>query len=108
MRPPKELIRITLADSIPDTPGIYILAYMGKVVYIGKAETSVFHRISEHRYSALHDRLGAWIVQCNDWTNIRLDVLIPPIDVPSINEWLYEAESACIRRFKPVLNIALV
>lgn len=58
--PPKELIRITLADSIPDTSGIYILAYMGEIVYIGLAQDSVYRALLYHQYK--QDRLGQWML----------------------------------------------
>ena len=102
---PKEMIRITLADEIPNVPGIYILAYLGRIVYVGKSESDVQHRLDTHKSSALMpgELLGKWMIRCSDWENIRLDILVPP-DCVDMKWWLKTAESTCIRKFIPLLN----
>ena len=105
MKAPSEFIRITLADEIPSTPGIYILSYMGRIVYIGKAETDVKGRLETHRWEALDSSeiLGEWMVKCDDWSNIGLDILVPPFDY-DIRVWLQDAEAACVQKFNPLFN----
>lgn len=100
---PKERIRITLADEIPEISGIYILAYMGKIIYIGKSEDNVALRLAGHKYNAINELLGAWMIRCNDELNTRLDILTPP-DNSFVSKWLRDAEAACILKFKPLLN----
>ncbi len=102
---PKEIIRLTLADKIPDVPGVYILAYLGRIVYVGKSESDVKHRLDSHKTNALaeNERLGKWMIFCSDWENIRLDILTPPDEV-DMKWWLKTAEATCIRRFVPLLN----
>lgn len=96
MQPPNERIRITLADSIPDTPGIYILAYMGKIVYIGLTQDSVYHALLYHQYK--QDRLGQWMSE-QDPASVRLDILIPP----SLG-WMIPARRALKQYFHPVIS----
>jgi hypothetical protein len=79
---------------------------MGRILYVGKSEDSVDARIKGHRTNGLHEQLGGWLVQCSDWRNIRIDVLIPP-DLSEIRRWLQETEAACISRFNPLFNIRL-
>ena len=102
---PKEILRITLADEIPDIPGVYVLAYFGKIVYIGISEIGVMHRLQEHGIHAdkTSELLGKWMIRCSDWENVRLDILVPP-DGVDMRWWLKTTESTCIRRFIPLLN----
>ena len=104
---PKEIIRITLGDEIPDIEGVYVLAYMGRIVYVGKAECGVLSRLKEHINNAIDELLGAWIMKNRDWENIRLDILVPPIS-KNMRLWVAEVEDACIKRFDPLLNIQLM
>lgn len=89
------------------TPSVYILAYMNKIVYVGKTEESVEGRLAGHMTHALgpHEHLGKWLVMNADHSNIRLDVLSAPDNAPS--NWAIEAEVECIRRFRPLLNVQL-
>lgn len=103
---PKKIIRTTLADRIPDAVGVYIIAYLGKILYVGKAEHSVNDRINNHRNNALKEQLGSWMIRCDDWPNIRLDVLVAP-DLVDLRTWTKLVEAACIRKFSPLFNIAL-
>lgn len=102
---PKEIFRTTLADEIPDVPGVYVFAYLGKVLYVGISTVSVKRRIREHQSNAIasNELLGQWMIKCTDWENIRVDVLIPP-DSEDQKYWLRTAESTCIRRLIPLLN----
>lgn len=85
--------------------GIYIIAYLGKVMYIGKASEDVYLRIVSHILYA-PDNIGHWLTGMKfDWHNILLDVLETPDNSP--DNWLKEAEAALIRRFNPVFNIHL-
>ena len=84
--------------------GLYVLAYMGKVVYVGKAEYGVGKRINQHVDRM--DRIGMWLANMRlEWANIRLDVLEAP-DADT-ERWLVSAESALIRRFRPLFNETL-
>lgn len=101
----KTKTRTTLnkTDDLPHA-GVYILAYMGKVVYVGKAETSVTHRLEQHWFNRGAEALGAWMDKLrDDWCNIRLDVLEPPDNVDE-RGWLKATESALVRQFKPLFN----
>ncbi len=85
--------------------GVYILAYMGKVIYVGKAE-NVSHRLYQHYTTPTLD-VDDWL--CGmvwDLDNIRLDILETPDDVDEAY-WLRETEAACINTFNPVMNMTL-
>lgn len=100
-----ELKRTTLAE-IGDIPhvGVYVIAYMGKVVYVGKAESSVYGRLANHMYVV--DDVGAWMRKVqSDWDNVRLDVLAPPVGADV--DWIGRAEEALIHKFSPLFNTAL-
>lgn len=101
----KNLYRTTL-DQVDDLPftGVYIVAYMKQVLYVGKAEDSVIARLSGHMTQT--DRFGRWL-RCMrfDWPNVLVDVLEPPDDQDT--RWLDQAETACIRRFRPLFNTNL-
>jgi hypothetical protein len=102
----KSLTRTTIGDlaALPHV-GIYIIAYLGKVIYIGKASDSVMGRLEAHINRPTP--IGVWLRCVDDRYNIRLDVLEAP-DVIEVEQWLDKSESALIRRFKPLFNIALM
>ena len=106
MRKPDEHIRTTLdaafdGESLLPLSGIYILAYMGKTVYVGQS-VDIPGRLLHHcaRGNLLID---AWLYGMRfDYANIRLDIL-----ASSDQLWLKEAEAVCIQYFKPLLNTQL-
>lgn len=105
----KTLTRTTLHDmgALPHV-GIYIMAYMGRVVYVGKAEESINYRLHGHLYKRDVEDIGAWMYKVrDDWHNVRLDVLECPDNVDS-RRWLVAAESALIHQLCPLMNTALV
>ena len=87
--------------------GIYIIAYMGKIMYVGKAEETVIGRLASHtRYNLTP--IGGWLNSMEfDWRNIRLDILEPPTHEDN-REWLKRTENACIKRFAPLFNTQLM
>lgn len=104
----KTLTRTTLAqtDDLP-LAGIYVLAYMGTVVYAGKAEGGIANRLKQHWLNRLYEPLGDWMDKLiHDWDNVRLDVLEAPDDCAEY--WLRDAERAVINRFQPLFNDKLV
>jgi hypothetical protein len=103
----KSLTRTTLHEAMNDGvlphAGIYIVAYLGRILYVGKAEGSVAHRLTGHFLSREFDLLGVWMDRVQqDWHNVRLDVLEPPDS--DWRYWLQSAESALVRRFVPLFN----
>lgn len=105
----KTLTRTTL-DKTNDLPneGVYVIAYLGKVMYVGKTEDSVSHRLYGHWLMRSSDALGLWMDKLKaDWHNIRLDVLEPP-DGIDIRYWLRKCEAECIRKFSPLFNTQLM
>ena len=86
--------------------GIYILAYLGKVIYVGIASESVGNRLLNHVYRAMHDgeNLGKWLIKNADHTNIRLDIIEAPRGVDT-RSWLKSYEAKLIRRFQPLFNV---
>lgn len=101
----KAKIRTTLAETegLP-MMGIYVIAYMRKVVYIGKATRGIADRLEQHWYNRNKERLGNWMDKLKyDWENVRLDVLVPPDDVDA-RYWIEMAEGQLIRQFKPLFN----
>ena len=82
--------------------GIYVVAYLGKVVYVGKAEVGVQPRLRQHicRAGVGNETLGDWMIKNMDHANIRVDVL-----EGSGRRWLEAAEHALIQRFSPLLNV---
>ena len=97
--------RTTVADSgnLPNI-GLYVIAYMGAVLYVGKAEVSVWERLRSHMTTIAP--IGAWLRKVqDDWDNVRLDVLEPPTDTDA-HLWLCEAERALIARLDPMFNTA--
>ncbi len=110
MRAPSERWRGTLADierrTLPHA-GVYVLAYMGRVIYVGKAED-----VAGRLYSHLTPAAGKLLV--DDWLqnmgafdaeNVRLDVLVPPLDAGP--EWSRAVEAACVRQLRPLMNVQL-
>jgi hypothetical protein len=104
----KTLTRTTLdkTDNLPFA-GVYIIAYMGKVVYVGKSHYNVADRIANHWRKRMTEYLGDWMDKMRlEWHNIRLDVLEPPDDVDE-EQWVKQVESALVRKFNPLFNISL-
>ena len=102
----KTLTRTTLSE-LDDLPhaGVYVIAYLGKVLYVGKASESVHGRLHNHMYKP--SRIGVWMRNAqDDWCNVRLDVLEQP-DSAGV-EWLDAAELALIRHHAPLFNDALM
>lgn len=102
----KSKVRTTLhdMDNLPNA-GVYVIAYMGKVLYVGKASESVFGRIKGHLYRRSIEDLGTWMYRVrDDWHNVRLDVLEPPDETIDVGYWLRSAESSLIRCFHPLFN----
>lgn len=101
----KALTRTTLAetDNLPFV-GIYIVAYMGTVVYIGKASESIANRLIGHWRARYKEGFGDWMDKMRlEWENVRLDVLEPP-DNTELATWLKDTEAALVRYFKPLFN----
>jgi hypothetical protein len=86
--------------------GVYVLGYMGRVLYVGRS-TNVPERLRQHLWPpATRPLLVDHWLQAVGWAdayNVRLDVLECPAD----EGWLPVAEEACIRRFRPLFNVAL-
>jgi len=98
----KSLHRATLSDlgSLPHS-GVYIIAYLGRVLYVGKASLSVQERLNGHIYRC--SEVGAWMRKVQyEWDNIRVDVLEEPDEAPS--NWLTLTEDALIKEFFPLFN----
>ena len=88
-------------EALPHS-GIYIIAYLGKILYVGKAEVSVIARLNQH-IKHLNTRIGVWLYGMElDWQNIRLDIIEPP--AYEGHYWLSRAEMACIKQFSPLFN----
>lgn len=98
-----ELIRTTVADKLLHVEyGVYILAYLGHVVYVGQTRRGVAERIRGH-ITDENSLLGEWLTLNRDWHNIRLDILVPPNEGDG-RVWLRNTEVACINEFNPLLN----
>ena len=91
---------MTELDSLPIS-GLYVIAYMGRVLYVGRA-VHVADRLRQHLTGK--SLLGNWLLNTSDWDNVRLDVLEQPDDT---DNWQPVAEEALIRQFKPLFNTAL-
>lgn len=107
----KSLTRTTLHD-LDDIPhaGVYIIAYMGKILYVGKSNDSIIRRLRNHLEQADTEILGGWMYKIKmDWHNVRIDILEPP-DNESVNVdlWLRNLEAALVRKFNPLFNIHLM
>lgn len=92
-----------MENEIPDVPGVYIVAYMGRVIYVGMAK-SIGSRIRGHATDAWKDaeHLGKWLLLNHDHVNIRLDALVQPDGADK--SWRRQAEAQCIRKFSPLFN----
>lgn len=104
----KRLTRTTLRE-LKDVPfsGVYIVAYMGRVLYIGQSDNDVVSRLKHHLYRRDTELLGGWMYKVrDDWHNVRVDVLETPDDVNS-KDWLQKVESVLVRKFTPLFNDAL-
>lgn len=99
-------LHCTTMDDTCDMPhsGVYIIAYMGKVVYVGISASGVANRIEQH--IGANDSIGRWLRAMQwDWHNVRVDALCIPDDAD--RRWLREAEAALVRRHAPVFNAVL-
>lgn len=91
---------MTEIDDIPHA-GVYAIAYMGKVLYVGKSSISVFDRLRNH--IGKPSEFGAWLRRVEgDWGNVRIDVLEQPDEAG--NKWLLDVEEALIKRHRPMFN----
>ena len=105
----KTLTRTSLSE-LGNVPfcGVYVVAYMGKIVYVGKASQDVVSRLIGHWQNRMNEPLGNWMDKVRaDWDNVALDVLEPPDNV-NVDYWLQSAESALVQRLNPLFNTALV
>ena len=105
MKEPNEIVRLTIADvgkrSLPNC-GLYIIAYSGEVIYVGRTDHSIETRLNNHM--TRYDDVGDWLWQMRDeWKNVRIDALEPPLDVDAI-EWMIEAEKKAIVHYNPLFN----
>jgi len=106
-----ELTRTTIdkafdKEALLPNSGIYILAYMGKVIYVGKA-TRVAERLRSHCATVATKNLAVddWLQMMEwDYVNVRLDILEVPSNVTDEFSWLKETEAACIHKFSPLMN----
>ena len=88
--------------------GVYIIAYMGKILYVGKVENGMTDRLIYHMKYGLSP-IGCWLnVMEPDWKNVRLDILEPPTDQYEDRHWLTRIENACIKQFNPLFNKQLM
>ena len=103
LKPPKRIHRTTIYELLNDDPeiaGVYIVAYLGRIIYIGQTE-DVTRRITTHYFS--QSKFGNWLItNYSDWCNIRIDILEP--EDTSNRDWYKQAEKACIKKFRPLLN----
>lgn len=105
----KSKVRTTLhdMDELPTT-GVYVVAYMGKIVYVGKTNYSVFHRLENHLRHRDREDFGGWMYKVrDDWHNVRLDVLETPDNVDAPDYWLRTVEGLLVKKFKPLFNDSL-
>ena len=105
----KTLTRTTFheMDALPHY-GVYIIAYMGRVLYVGKAADSVMGRLRSHLLERDTELLGGWMYKIrDDWHNVRLDVIEPP-DTGDVDAWLRNAEKELIQHHRPLFNIQLM
>ena len=105
LKPPKRIHRTTFdiisRGLFPNVMGVYIIAYLGKILYIGKTERSIPERFRQHFHNK--SRIGNWLMSMSfDWDNVRVDVLEPEAFYET--DWLSLAEEACITKFNPLFN----
>ena len=104
LKPPKRIHRTTIYELVnnDDHPfGVYIVAYLGRIIYVGGTTQPITSRLSTHYYSGA--KFGKWLISTiNDWHNVRIDILEP--ESVENEEWITEAEKACIQKFRPLLN----
>ena len=84
--------------------GVYVLAYMGKVLYVGRS-VDVADRMRQHLTPAVGRLLVDWWLQGVgqlDAENVRLDVL----EAPASDGWMPRAEGALIAQLRPLFNVA--
>lgn len=87
--------------------GIYVIAYMGTVLYVGKS-VDIAPRMRTH-CTVNHCKIDLWLQQMVfDYENIRIDILIPGLEVENIDRWLDRTELKCIRKFSPLFNDLLI
>ena len=110
MQKPKEFHRYTLnvafdEHTVQPVSGIYILAYMGTIIYVGQSADIPYRLL--HHCSRGRQRIDAWLRNMAwDYGNVRLDILETP---HGCNEksWLNNTENACIKQVSPLLNVQL-
>jgi len=107
---PSNIYRTTLDQALFENVlpyvGIYVMAYMGKILYVGKAEDGIKDRLTNH-ISMNKSLIGIWLKSMEaDWHNVRLDVL-EPLDCED-RRWLVQAEMALVQRFVPLFNEKLI
>jgi hypothetical protein len=105
LRAYKKLHRMTINEIEEiESPliGVYVVAYKGEIIYVGRTMDCITFRFLEHYYQK--SDFGKWLrfVQ-EDWQNVRLDVLEP--QDASDKQWLIDAERELIKKFNPVFNI---
>ena len=104
LKPPKQIHRTTIYELVNNDPlisGVYNIAYLGKIMYVGRTESTITDRLAHHCYEK--SKLGRWLTSIqDDWVNVRIDILEPA----STNDkkWLAQAEEACIKKFRPLFN----
>lgn len=103
----KKLVRTTLRElSAVPCVGVYVIAYLGKILYVGQS-VDVGVRLVQHLRAAEWDDIGGWMFKVqDDWHNVRLDVLEPPDEVDQLG-WLTKVEGALVREFSPLFNTCL-
>jgi len=104
------IIRTTLKEALETEclpySGIYILAYMNQILYVGKSSVSINDRLKSHLEP--NSRTGVYLRRIEfDWDNIRLDILEPP-KCDNHDCWLMQAEMSLINQFKPLFNVQYV
>lgn len=116
---PAQIIRTTIGEYFAHPNyegfGVYVIScYPGLgCLYIGKTEgdfttqsqeRGIYTRLRQHLAS--DDMIGSFLRNnFVDACSFGLDILIPPNDS---HEWIYAAESALIKRFRPMCNNQLL
>ena len=105
--PPYKAIHRTTIDQVSEigVSGVYVIAYMGRIMYVGKTTNNISKRLCEHIYTP--SDLGSWLFSViDDWRNVRIDIIEPKDHDDS--QWLSKSENACIKRFAPKFNKQLM